>query len=135
MTITLATLPEATDQEVFDQVVVHLITQGSQSVAVGSNTCMYRTKTGMKCAAGCLISEEEYSPDFEETSWDDLMYKRKVPKNHYQLIRQLQYAHDSWRLSTRKMVTNRPIPSRLESVAHKFVLDASIIRTTVEELE
>lgn len=102
--ITLATLPEATEQEVFDQVVNHLLTQKEkcQDDVNGFTLCRYRAN-GKMCAAGCLISEEEYKSfqKSEETrnyleghNWSDLIDYGRVPDQHEQLIIDLQVIHD-----------------------------------------
>jgi hypothetical protein len=79
--ITLATLPAATAQQVFDQVARHLLTQGRQ--ARNAEACAYRGSEGTMCAAGCLMSDEEYA-------------KRGgvVPPGHTDLIQSLQAVHD-----------------------------------------
>lgn len=101
--ITLKTLPQATAQEVFDQVAKHLLTQMKKSVAKraaesasdSKNYCMYRGFDGTKCAAGCLIADDEYKPEFENHSWLDLSgIKYLVPEEHCHLIKQLQDIHD-----------------------------------------
>ena len=95
MTITLKTLTQATEQEVFDQVVTHLLTQRERSVSIFStSSCAYRGQNGLKCAAGCLISDDEYSSDMEGYSWINLLDEKRVPKNHYALITRLQHIHD-----------------------------------------
>lgn len=99
--ITLKTLPQATDQEVFDQVKTHLLSQGKKSLKPGKRTvslnclCSYHSKDGLKCAAGCLIGEDEYDPAFEGFSWKSLMYSWSVPKEHCSLITELQVVHDT----------------------------------------
>lgn len=101
--ITLKTLPEATAQEVFDQVAKHLLTQNETSYcddAVG--VCAYRGPDGLKCAAGCLIADDEYNTDWEQQGWTVLVDSRAVPLKHHDLIRSLQMIHDeydqdSWR--------------------------------------
>lgn len=53
-------------QEVFDKVVAHLLTQNEKS-RVGSD-CKYYSGTQsnhLKCAVGCLIEWEHYSPGLE----------------------------------------------------------------------
>jgi len=45
--ITLKTLPQATAQEVFDQVARHLLTQGKKSISENNQYCMYRF---LKCS-------------------------------------------------------------------------------------
>lgn len=47
-----------TIQETFDTVARHLLTQNARSTLGGS--CRYRGECGLKCAVGCLISDEEY---------------------------------------------------------------------------
>ena len=98
MTITLATLHEATAQQVFDQVAKHLLTQRRKSLAALSNPdlsgCAYRGDGNLKCAAGCLISDDEYDSDFEGEYWGGLVKLRKVPESHKALIDKLQAIHD-----------------------------------------
>jgi hypothetical protein len=95
--ITLKTLPQATEQEIFDQVVTHLITQGKTSMNKKGN-CVYRSPEGLKCAAGCLIADDEYLPIMDSgclgTSWTNLVADSIVPPNHADFIRELQIIHD-----------------------------------------
>jgi hypothetical protein len=96
MKITLATLASATAQQVFDQVRDHLLRQGEQSMLrVGSSRCAYRSHDGLKCAAGCLIGDDEYTPLMEGRRWDGLMGDGHVPAHHAELIGVLQYIHDA----------------------------------------
>lgn len=94
MTITLKTLPQATEQEVFDQVAAHLLTQRQKS-QISSGDCAYLAPNGLKCAAGCLIGEEEYDPGFETWGWHSLVKKGLVPNEHKWFILDLQALHDS----------------------------------------
>lgn len=93
--ITLATLEGATQQQVFDQVVSQMIKQGQQS-ALDNGLCKYRGPNGLMCAAGCLMSDDEYNPSFDRGagSWDMLVDKKLVPPHHSALIRKLQICHD-----------------------------------------
>ena len=94
--ITLKTLPQATAQEVFDQITAHLLKQG-KAARSGTGACRYRTETAegvLKCAAGCLIADEEYDRLFENVAWDGLVNDGKVPGQHAQLIWQFQWVHD-----------------------------------------
>ncbi len=97
MTITLSTLPQATAQEVFDQVATHLLKQNKQSVYLrgDSSICGYRGTGNTKCAAGCLISDAEYSVKFEGVNWPRLIQKGFAPKEHSSLIHALQNVHDA----------------------------------------
>lgn len=105
--ITLATLPQATAQEVFNQVKNHLLTQNVKSE--GLNGCRYKEEdTNLKCAAGCLISDDEYNSNFEGNSWECLIEKEYVPDTHRNLIRELQEIHDfdeaiEWEYSLEKL--------------------------------
>ena len=92
--ITLKTLPLATKEEVFDQVKEHLLKQNIKSL--GRYSCKYKSDTGLQCAAGCLIGDDEYEPEMEGEGWDDLVRDGSVPDNHQRLIRDLQVIHDKY---------------------------------------
>jgi len=96
MTITLATLKDATRQQIFDQVARHLLKQGKRAVSA-QGRCKYRTDDGLKCAAGCLISDEEYDSNFEmRGSWPSVVTyaSSTVTHVHEQFITELQRMHD-----------------------------------------
>ena len=99
MTITLKTLAQATEQEIFDQVAAHLLTQRQKS-QISSGDCAYLAPNGLKCAAGCLIGEEEYNPGFETWGWHSLAERDLVPRKHRWFIRFLQTLHDSCLVET-----------------------------------
>jgi len=94
MTITLATLPQATAQEVYSQVRKHLLTQKIKSMSEERKGCVYHGPDGLKCAAGCLLSEEEYRPTMEGKVWDYLVQQGMAPAEHQELISDLQQVHD-----------------------------------------
>lgn len=108
--INLKTLPNATQQQVFDQVVTHMRKQGRKSLLENGNgvggTCRYLTPDGLRCAAGCLIAANEYVRAMDEgiegvfssTTWVDLIKQKLVPDTHSELIIQLQQVHDSYDL-------------------------------------
>ena len=85
-----------TPQEVFDKVVAHLRAQGCK--AENKDTCLYRGPGGTKCAAGCLIDDEDYRSSFEGSTFDRAL--RRVPSlqvklgEHESLIMALQRVHD-----------------------------------------
>lgn len=91
--ITLKTLSQATEQEVFDQVAKHLLEQ-KQVSTFAPNKCAYRGEAGLKCAAGCLISGDEYNPKWENRGWKWLVKEEAVPSEHCELISELQIIHD-----------------------------------------
>jgi hypothetical protein len=63
MTTTTA-VKQQTKQQVFDQVVKHLLKQGKRAYQEGKG-CRYRTDDGLKCAVGCLLPDAAYTPDME----------------------------------------------------------------------
>ena len=95
MSITLATLADATEQEVFTQVKEHLLKQNRCSYEHGTSSCVYKNNEGLKCAAGCLIADDEYSLSMENRDWRALIRDRVVPKKHHELIKTLQNIHDA----------------------------------------
>ncbi len=94
--ITLKTLPEASEQEVFDQVKNHLLSQMKKSETIGGDMCLYHGIGKLSCAAGCLIGDDEYKPEFENNGWLTLIHKKLVPKDHSKLIWRLQEIHDNY---------------------------------------
>lgn len=77
-----------TEQEIFNQVATHLLTQmrTAQSVEQPAGGCRYRVETQgrvLKCAVGCLIPDESYTPDLEGVAvfylgWNRATCKLKV---------------------------------------------------------
>ena len=96
--ITLKTLPQATAQEVFDQITQHLLQQGKAAKST-TGDCRYRVEVQgeiLRCAAGCLIADNEYAEDsLEGRSWGLLVSNRTIPKKHCELIKSLQNVHDT----------------------------------------
>jgi hypothetical protein len=113
--ITLATLKDATAQEVFDQVANHLMMQMEKSRL--SAYCVYRSGS-LKCAAGCLIGESEYkevmdyAQDSHGTGWASNIKRGLFPDTiHNELIRELQSIHDNnfpdlWKLQLIELAKN-----------------------------
>jgi hypothetical protein len=98
MNISLATLKDATVQQVFDHVTGHLLTQLAKSTGEmpdgEDEGCLYRHPEGLKCAAGCLIADNEYSTGLENQTWSYLASHKRVPADHSWLITELQEVHD-----------------------------------------
>ena len=115
---------ESNMQKTFDTVATHLLKQGKRAMRV-SGTCLYRTPDGLKCAVGCLIPEEMYSPDMEENVVTSLL--EKFPKLHdvplingfSKLLRELQGLHDGWDV--------RDWPQGLREIAARFGLNTAAI--------
>lgn len=93
-------------QEIFDTVVNHLFTQIWPSSDRNHGGCYYRRMTDhagmLKCAAGVLISDEDYRPAMDNqnvnTSFMTIVSKNKhLPQwmhLHADLIERLQQFHD-----------------------------------------
>lgn len=90
-----------TNQEVFDKVVKHLLTQKARAV-VGdpdNQSCRYRTAEGLKCAVGCLIPDDMYSIGMENNSIGSLLsafprVDQLLEGVDYNLLADLQCIHD-----------------------------------------
>ena len=63
-------------------------------------SCLYRSPTGMKCAVGLLIPNEEYSRDFEgmplEDVFDQVPTLCDSPDLSVSYLRDLQQCHDEF---------------------------------------
>jgi hypothetical protein len=121
--ITLKNLHEATKQEVFNQAVRHLLTQGQRALDAFDNCC-YRTDSGLKCGAGCLIADDEYKPEFEGDDWMKLVDNGDVSRIHVGLMCRLQNIHD-----------NNPVArwrDELEALADKYRLNTEVLTTKGE---
>jgi hypothetical protein len=94
--ITLKTLHLATAQEVYDQVKTHLLTQNCKSQDPDLGFCKYLGPNNTKCAAGCLISDDEYEYDMEGTLWAGLVDRNIITRDHLNLIEDLQTVHDHY---------------------------------------
>jgi hypothetical protein len=119
MKISLRNLHEATAQQVFDQVATHLLVQNKRSSAPADNgeeaqgisgVCLYR-HGDLKCAAGCLIADDEYDPRMEKKVWNSLLDNAlgfNITPKHSVLITRLQKIHDdadtnNWHLELHRL--------------------------------
>lgn len=124
--VTLSNLATSTAQEVFDHVVNNLQIQNERSAKYRPSTvnssCFYRLEKDnkvLRCAAGCLIADDEYSTNFENELWSSLVADKLVPPAHDELIANLQGVHDcspveDWR-------------NRFVGIAKRFNLDPKVI--------
>lgn len=82
------------DNAVFLFVKQHLLKQKARALDEDNiYSCQYRTPSGLRCAAGCLIPDSSYRKSWEGTtvtavSW----FKRK--KFNLELLMELQRIHD-----------------------------------------
>ena len=51
-------------KEIFDRVKTHLLEQGARA-RHSTGVCAYRAPNGLKCAVGCLITDEAYNDGLE----------------------------------------------------------------------
>lgn len=85
-----------TKQQTFDIVAKHLLTQGRRATNLDGHICMYRAPNGDKCAAGCLIPDEQYVLSLEgQTVYGHTMYDLLRDLGHdITLVKVLQRVHD-----------------------------------------
>lgn len=105
--VSISNLSSVLAQDVVDQVVGHLLIQNTRSSS--KDGCVYRNENGLRCAAGCLISNSEYKPVFELNLWSQLVGTYGIPYTHSSLIDRLQEVHDqydvqNWDTLLRKVV-------------------------------
>lgn len=97
------TLTLRTNQQVFNFVRNHLLTQNEKSLSVDDHMCMYKSddNKNLSCAIGCLIPKELYSSNMERKGLSsDVVIKilqKSLPnwKIDFQLLESLQSIHDS----------------------------------------
>jgi hypothetical protein len=94
-----------TDLELVTRVRDGVIAQGGPSMVaingVENHTCAYRGAGGRKCAAGLLIDDEHYSPEWNlEQSYHprvkQALIKSGVDESQFALVFRLQVVHDSF---------------------------------------
>lgn len=88
-----------TDQVAFATVVTHMLDQGKAAIDVDGACVYWNQDTGMKCAIGCLIKEEDYNPDMEENGVEGLIRLNLLPEYlksvDLHLLCDLQSVHDA----------------------------------------
>ena len=116
-----------TNQELFNRVVAHLRAQGcaakewvTRSNGAKSNLCRYRTADGKKCAVGCLIPDDRYTPELEgKTATQEAVAAAAGLEGHnLQLATRLQVIHD-W-------IDPREWPEQLKQLAAEFGLEVPV---------
>lgn len=131
--ITLKTLPQATEQEVFDQAASHILRQNKKSLNPNGIGCAYRGNDGLKCAAGCFISDDEYKPAMDSygmealgLGWDDMINEGFAPTQHNRLINELQGIHDiapvdEWKDQLERLANRYNLQFDFEKLTSKLV--------------
>jgi hypothetical protein len=125
-----------TKQETFDIVARHLLTQNAKawgqytcSVGEPTNGCVYRDADGRKCAAGCLIPDDVYSPSLEGELADGRVMRAILIDHGHEpgFVRALQFVHDDY-------VTD-DWPHRLRHTADLHGLSAAVVDEVLRERE
>ena len=95
-----------TEQELFNRVKTHLLNQGERANSdvqnAGIYECVYHSSSGLKCAIGCLITDEVYRPSLEGVDltdrelWDALLDSGiDMGGKTLSILQMLQNVHDS----------------------------------------
>jgi len=84
---------------VFNHVAKHLLNQMEKSRAEKGGSCLYLQENGNKCAAGSLITAEEFVKynikDVNNSPWCTVVGVCNLPDIHSILISDLQSVHDT----------------------------------------
>jgi len=83
-------LNKATSQEVFDYVIDHLRKQGRRAYDRELGKCLYLADDGAKCAVGCLIPGDVYSPHMENKTIEMLLLGRPYDDEPKRAIRKIE---------------------------------------------
>jgi hypothetical protein len=84
-----------TFREIFDIAKAHLLTQKARSISEEDACCQYRGPNGLKCAVGCFIPDDKYTPLIEGKPVDPL-FARYTKKPYWTLLADIQGIHDGW---------------------------------------
>ena len=109
-----------TNQEVYDKVKAHLLTQKAKSISKKYANCKYRMiRSTKRCAIGCLIPDNLYEKEMEGNAVEGLLHNFPKVKEFFDgvssnLLDALQSVHDS------ELVKNWP--RELEVVAKSYNL-------------
>ena len=87
-----------TNQEAFDKMVAHLRKQGQKAQENG--TCRYRTKEGLMCAVGCLLTDAEYKRSMEGKGVEHMQHLYGVLQDlDPPFLAEMQDTHDAYALT------------------------------------
>lgn len=107
------------EQEIFNQVADHLLTQKKKSRDPKVKSCQYRGPNGLKCAVGGILEDHEVQFGGNNCT----VYSIDLPdrlQGHVKFLRELQSIHDK----------NRPSRwlEKLSAFAKKHKLSASVLK-------
>jgi hypothetical protein len=118
-----------TNQQTFDKVVKALRLQGKPSFDPETFSCLYRGPDNTKCAAGHLIPNDKYRPEFEEGSVhrEDIKYVIETEGYNLTLVVDLQLCHDM--SATDTYHTNDSFMEKLERRLKKTAREFNLVYT------
>ena len=100
----MALIDLKTDYDVFNYVKEYLLKQNEKSVDPWTLSCYYRAQKEngdvLMCAVGCLMSDDYYSDEFENSSPSDIRVRAAVENSipnwayNVDLLSELQNLHD-----------------------------------------
>lgn len=121
-----------TNQSIFDQAVQGVLDQGQPSFDPIYKECLYRGPNGSRCAAGHLLPDSEYNPNFEHNGASDInWFNDKFSIEQMDLITDLQIAHDSASGDYTDDDPNKWFISQVDGfrrVALKYGLDQNLLK-------
>jgi len=113
-------------QLVFDTVARHLLSQRRRAIGGVENNCKYKTPEGLRCAVGCLIPADRYSPAIEGAKASRSVVTERIDPKYgpvlcrdEALLTDLQQVHDGYLVSS--------WPQELRAVADRFRLQHSVL--------
>ena len=82
-----------TAQQTFNKISKHLLTQ--LEVSATNQQCLYRMNSGLQCAVGCLIPDDQYYGALEGNSVEHIVGQVPALQFHdFYTMTQLQLLHD-----------------------------------------
>lgn len=95
--VSIRNLHEVSEMDVLEFITAHLLSQRKMSrtftPVLNRTICRYK-HDDLRCAAGCLIPDEDYRPEMEGNVWYTLINKKMVPPHHAWVIAKAQSIHD-----------------------------------------
>lgn len=119
----LSKIKTSSPQEIFDYICRHLLSQGSRCVGK-ENGSLYFGSDGKRCAAGCLMDDEDnkrykIEKKHNHLSWTNLGNLGIAPPEHSEVINDLQRIHDHSEIEIWR--------GKMEIVAERYRLKKDII--------
>ena len=115
-------------QKAYETIRAHLIEQGKPAMDPMTGSCFYRAEGGLKCAVGCLISDEAYHEKLEDNTPSDERVQEALRKSGWDLtesgffmLKEMQDRHDNWRAHDEDGL--QYVIERIDMVADDFGLE------------